>query len=177
MNFKIDDKVIIVNTDNIWENKKGIILGDYTNDEITEDTEEYLVKVFFDSGKTIIQPFDEDNLKLESEEEEMTERLNESKETNKEDFIHNYVYLEDIDDNKVPSWMFVDKIAVAENISAEDIIEEAKANGYKLFELSQNNFKKILVAAPKCKADVIYSECSEYVLGFATVTEIVDKGE
>lgn len=178
MKFNKDDKVIVVNTDNIWENKKGIVMSDVDKKEITNDTEDFLIKVFFDDNKTIIQPFNEDNLRLEDEDENLSECLVESKESNKKDFIYNYVYLEDLDDLTIPSWMFIDKLATAENISNEDVIEEAQKLGYKLYEVTQNHFKKIIVAAPKCKIETIEEECMDYVLGFITVTEIKEnKGE
>ena len=57
MRFKKFEEVTIINTNDIWENKKGIILADVDNNEITMKREEYLVKVFFSDNKTIIQSF------------------------------------------------------------------------------------------------------------------------
>lgn len=175
MNFNKYDRIRIINTEDIWENKEGIILADFINDEINEDTEEYLVKVFFEVGKTIIQPFNRVNLELA---EEVKESLTEAKENSDiEDFIHNYVYLEDINDNEVDSWFFVDKIATAENITSKKVIEVAKKLKYKLFSISQNQFKKIIVASPKCAIETIYNEYADYLLGDAEVVELSDKGE
>lgn len=172
MEFKKDDKVIIIDTNNIWQNKLGIVVDSFEN-ETTDEIETYLVKVSFDDGKTVIQTFDAENLKLA----DMTETLNENKKNNEKDFIYDYVTLEDIDDNVVPSWMFVDKLAAAENISAEKVIENAKKLGYNLFMISQNQFKKIIVAAPKCKVETIKEEYVDYLLGSATITKFDNKGE
>ena len=175
MNFNKYDRIRIINTEDIWENKEGTILADFINDEISEDTEEYLVKVFFEAGKTVIQPFNRANLELA---EEVKESLTEAKENSDiEDFIHNYVYLEDINDNEVDSWFFVDKIAAAENITSKKVIEVAKKLKYKLFSISQNQFKKIIVASPKCAIETIYNEYADYLLGDAEVVELSDKGE
>lgn len=179
MKFKKNDMVVIINTDNIWEDKKGIILSDADKKDITDETEDYLVKVFFGDDKTIIQPFNEKNLKLDEDDDELVEYLIESKQKEKDnDFIHDYVYLEDLDDNVIHSWFFVDRLAAAENITAEEVILAAKALGYKLFEVRYNTFKKVIVAAPKCKAESIQEEYADYLLGgVATVVEILDKGE
>lgn len=178
MKFKKNDMVVIINTDNIWEYKKGVILSDADKKDITDETEDYLVKVFFGNDKTIIQPFNEKNLELE-EDDELVEYLTESKQKEKDnDFIHDYVYLEDLDDKVIHAWFFVDKLAAAENITAEEVILAAKALGYKLFEVGYNTFKKVVVAAPKCKAELIQEEYADYLLGgVATVVEILDKGE
>lgn len=168
MKFSKNDKVIIVGIGDVWENKKGIILADYFGDEITDETDEYLVKVFFNDERTITQTFSQDNLELDT----TTESLNESKQTDEKDFIHDYVILSDIDDKEIPSWFFVDKLAAAENITTEKVIETAQKLGYKLFIVAQERFKKIVVAASKCTVDTIYDEYVNYLLGSAVITEL-----
>lgn len=167
MKFNINDKVTIVDTNDIWENKEGKILGDFENIEITDETEDYLVKIYFDD-KTVIQPINKKNLRLIG----VTENINESKETNKKDFIRSYVYLTDLDDNEIASWFFVDKLAAAEDITSEAVVEIAKKLKYKLFMIKQNQYKKIIVAAPKCKIETIYDEYANHLLGFADVIEL-----
>lgn len=184
MRFKKNDRVIIVNTDNIWENKKGIILSDINDSEITNETEDYLVKIFFADDKTTIQEFNQNNLELDKTDEQLNEAKKEKNyltDINKNyyihDFIYPYVYISDLDDNMIHSWFFVDKIATAENITSKKVIEVAKKLKYKLFSISQNQFKKIIVASPKCAIETIYNEYADYLLGDAEVVELSDKGE
>jgi len=170
MKFNKNDKVIVVNTGDVWENKKGIILGDFDKKEITEETEDFLVKIYFNDDKTVMQTFNKNNLELDAN--IVVESLNESKKIDKDDFIHNYVYLKDLDDNIIPSWFFVDKIAAAENIESVEVINAAIKFGYKLFQIVQNHFKRAIVAEPNCKIKTLSDECAEYILGSAVVTEL-----
>ena len=47
--FNKNDKVTIINTNDIWENKKGVIISD------TGISDEVVVKVIFDTDKKILQ--------------------------------------------------------------------------------------------------------------------------
>lgn len=170
MKFNKNDKIIIVNTGDIWENKKGIILSDF---KVTDETEYYVVKVFFTDNKTVIQEFNRKNLQLE----DIIEKLNEDIKKDAIDFIHDYVYLEDIDNHIIHSWFFVDKLAAAEDIADTDVINTAKDFGYKLFIIKQNHYQKILVAAPKCNIDIIYEDYGNYLLGPVEIRELEVKGE
>lgn len=176
MKFNKKDKITIVNTNDIWEGKKGIILSGIDGNEITEETVEYLVRVFFGDDKMITQEFSKDNLELDDE--NIREQILESKQEKEEkekDFIRNYVYLEDIDDNIVQSWFFVEKLATAENISSDEVIDAAVRFKYKLFEVKLDSFKRIIVAAPKCKLETVEDEFADYVLGIPVVNELVTK--
>ena len=109
MAFKKNDRVILSNTGNIWDNKEGIILADFDGGEISEETIYYVVKILFDDNKPVIQIVNKDNLELAN----TSETLHEEKEPAKriDDYIKNYVYVEDLDGEKIDSWFFVDKIA------------------------------------------------------------------
>jgi len=173
MKFKKNDKVVIVKTNDLWENKKGKILADFNDGEITDETKDYLVKVYFDGDRFIIQTFNEANLELI----DVVENINESKKMNTKDFIHDYVYLNDLDEKEIPSWFFIDRLSTAENITNDAVIEAAKKLNYKLFMIKQNQYKKIIVAAPKCEIDTIYDEYANHLLGFAEVIELPHEKE
>lgn len=184
MKFKKFEEVTIINTNDIWENKKGIILADVDNNEITDETEEYLVKVFFSDNKTIIQPFSKDNLKVIEKDDYLTESIKEKnmfidtdKNHFKNDFIYPYVFISDLDDNIVHSWMFADKIATAEDVSVDCVIKAARTNHYKIYLLTAYKFKKIIIAAPKCTIDTVYDEYGNYLLGKPKIIDITNKKE
>lgn len=170
MTFKKNDRVILSNTDNIWDNKEGIILADFDNGEISEETIYYVVKILFDDNKPVIQIVNKDNLELAT----TNEMLHEEKEPAKEidDYIKNYVYVEDLDGEKIDSWFFVDKIASVENIPIEEIIYNAKILGYNIYSILANTFEKIVIAAPRCATKTVYDEYGSQLLGKAEVIDL-----
>lgn len=80
-----------------------------------------------------------------------------------EDLLHKYLYIEDIDGKEIPSWMFIDKLEVAE--PALCIYEEANKHGYKTFHIeTDSGFWKGVVAAKEITAEDIANDYAEYLL-------------
>lgn len=279
-----NDKVRIISKNNFWNNKIGIIISDVTEENLDNIT----VKVFLDenNNKYIIETFSEDNLELESKNENLAEKLNFKSEedfknyfigkdckflgldynnlyakheqddgeytfndedlseinyyeslrkipcvisdcvlTNidddfsdiedsfnssywdlefendeflsgisgdrikvldldlsslnenledkkEEDYIRNYVYAETFNNEEVPSWFFVDKIANAENKTSKEIIKFAKEHKYKVYAIRSLNFNKKVIAAPKCTPQMVEDEYADYLLGESEVVEV-----
>lgn len=93
-------------------------------------------------------------------------------ENEKEDFIADYVCYEDPDGEKTASWYFVDKIALAEGKSSEEVQEAAKEYGYKLYAIEAPAFYKVVVADKGCDAVQIAEDYADYLQGSASVKEI-----
>lgn len=90
-----------------------------------------------------------------------------------EDFIKDYVNYKDIDGKNVPSWYFVNKIAVAEGIEESCVCEVANKLGYKLFMIeAKPTFCKLVVAAKGIKNTDIYDDYVDYLQGNACVYEV-----
>lgn len=169
------DKVKIVDTNDIWENKSGIVIKESDTEIITEEGEDLTlvkVKINFseDGSKTVIQEFPRQNIIKEIQ----TETLNESVKENKMDkeTIKKYVYVEDMDDKLVPTWMFLDKIAVAEDVELMVIYELAREAGCKIYCVEASKFCKEVVAAKEVKAEDIYDSYACYLQGQARVFEV-----
>ncbi len=175
MEFEKGNKVIIKNTGDIWEGKKGTV--------ISQEDETVLVKVNFETEeeiKTIIQEFNKENLEMEreneslnEEKEELTESiiLDEAKEK-KEDIIHPYIYLEDLDGKEIPSWNFASRIATAEDIDEGCVCMKATELGYKAFGIEAPHFYRTIIAAKEIKAEDIEEEYADFLQGKACVYEI-----
>ena len=88
-----------------------------------------------------------------------------------EDYIKDYVYTETLDDI-LPSWFFVDKIAAAENLKAENVVKDAKLLGYKIYKISAPHFDKLALAASKCLPETILDDYGDYLQGNVEVKEI-----
>lgn len=111
-----------------------------------------------------------------------TEILNEAVEVSdfdtidpKEDFIHDYVYFIDIEDKEIPSWYFISKIATAENIDENTVIEKALELKYKIYriETGSGEADKLIILAPKAKLEDVYTDYIDYIPGTVTVTEVI----
>lgn len=91
-----------------------------------------------------------------------------------EDFIHDYVYDVNIDDEKdeLPSWEFIGKIASAENLEDNIVWDKAVKLKYNIFEIAAPNFDKFVVAAKGVTKEDIYNDFADYLEGSATVTEV-----
>lgn len=89
-----------------------------------------------------------------------------------DDIIKPYVTMEDIDGKEYPSWMFAAKIAAAEGISEDAVIEIAERLKYKIFCLSVGINDRQIIAAKGVKKDDIWSDYGDYVLGPATLYEV-----
>lgn len=104
---------------------------------------------------------------------EKDESLNESLNYEKvEDFIHPYVYLKDFDDEEIPSWNFVLKIAAAENVEEGVILKCAEDNKYKLFAVEAPEFFKMIVAAKEVKLEDIQEQYADFLQGNAIIYEM-----
>ena len=108
---------------------------------------------------------------------EHTEEVIPDLDITKEDFIHDYLYDENIDDlnDVIPSWEFVQIIATAENVDDETVIQEAIDRGYKMFVIRSDNFERLAVAAKGIEAEDIYEDYADYLQGNPTVTELTRK--
>lgn len=95
-------------------------------------------------------------------------------EDKKDDFLHDYLYDENIDDlnDKVPSWEFVQTIATSEGLDDEIVIQEAIDKGYKMFVVRADNLERLVVAAKGIEAEDIYADYADYLQGNPTVTEL-----
>ena len=91
-----------------------------------------------------------------------------------EDYIYDYVHFVDLDDNEIPSWYFVNKIAAAENIDEDKVISDAiKLKKYQIYSIkSNNNFSKLIILAPKCKLEDVYADYINYIPGTVSITEV-----
>ena len=92
-----------------------------------------------------------------------------------EDFIHDYVYFVDIEDKEIPSWYFVSKIATAENIDENAVIEKALELKYKIYriETTSGENDKLIILAPKANLEDVYTDYIDYIPGTVTVTEVI----
>lgn len=82
--LKKDDKVSIINLNNYWKDKKGIVISQSTNTQIENDLDITEVKVKIDlNGKNVIQIFPRYCLSKIL--------LEENEKLNKKDFINNYI--------------------------------------------------------------------------------------
>lgn len=106
---------------------------------------------------------------------ELTENLFESlskKAPDLVDYIRDYVYADSIDDENLPSWFFVNKIAAAENVTEDDVLKVAKYFKYKIYAIIANHFYKKVVAAPACTEEMIYNDYADYLNGTVVVKEV-----
>lgn len=171
-----NDKVEIINTGDIWEHKTGKVVAE--GDELItvdgEDLTEVTVKVNFEGDdreeKYVMQIFPRKNLKLQQENENLNEDLSIKNED--EDIIKPYVVFEDIDGNEVPSWIFVSRIAAAENVDEDAVLELAKKGNYKIFCLSCGLDDKDIIADKSITKEDIWNDYGDYVLGPATLYEV-----
>lgn len=175
MEFEKGNKVVIVNTDDIWEGKHGTV--------IAEEDGQVEVRVNFeteDGTEQVIEIFNEENLKMERQDESLNEQkeeliesvnLTESKEK-KEDIIHKYVYLENLDDEEIPAWNFASRIATAEDCDEGYICMAADELGYKLFAIEAPYFSKTVIAAKEVKLEDIKEEYADFLQGNAVIYEI-----
>lgn len=176
MEFEKGNKVTITNTSDIWEGKTGTVL----------DKEDHFVKVRInfetEEGdiKSVIQIFNEENLKMERENESLNEQkeeltesiqLTEAKEK-KPDIIHKYIYLEDLDENEIPAWNFASRIATAENMDESCVCILAEELGYKIFAIEAPHFYRCVIGAKEVTTEDIEKEYSDFLQGKAFVYEI-----
>lgn len=100
------------------------------------------------------------------------EDLIESKtETENDDFIHDYVFDVDSEGELYPSWEFIGKIAVAENVDEREIFEIAEKYGYKVFIVEGVNFYRVIVAAKKITEQNIYDDYADFLQGNIRIKE------
>ena len=175
MEFEKGNKVIIINTGDIWEGKKGTV--------ISQEDDIVTVKINFqveDEVKNVIQEFNKENLEMERENESLNEQkeeltesvsLDESKEKI-EDIIHRYIYLEDLDGKEIPAWNFASRIATAEDIDEGCVCMKAQELGYKVFGIQAPSFYRTVIAAKGIKAEDIEEEYADFLQGKACVYEI-----
>lgn len=137
------------------ENKPAKIVGCLVTDgfdecdNITENFNRCFWNLEFGDGKILEAVCGTDISVNMSVSEKLTEDLDVSfKDVDeKEDIIKDYVILTDLDDNEIPSWMFAAKIAAAEGISDDAILEIAKKLKYRVFCLSCGIQDRMIIAA------------------------------
>ena len=179
--LKKNDKVKIIDIDNIWEGKEGIIIDTSNIDDLNEVT----VKISFEDDKEIIQIFNIENLQLITDESLEDNILVEDyqfidKDVAKDisDIIKGYVYTEDIDGNKISSWIFLSKLLNAENIDKELFFKfffDLKDKDFKLFSIrATNEFseEKFILAAKDITEEDISNDYGQYLLGKVIIEEI-----
>lgn len=121
--------------------------------------------------KTALKESKEPKLAVETErEDEFTKEIDLD-----EDYIHDYVYFVDLDDNEIPSWYFVNKIATAENKDENTVLDDAlRFKKYKVYAIRGNNdFYKMIILAPKCKIEDVYADYIDYIPGQVSITEVL----
>ena len=177
--FNIGDRVKI-NTEDIWEGKTGRII-DISNEKIVtssgKDFTEIVVKVNYptdDGVRHVIQSFPAYVLEKEEVDESLTEGLDLDFEPveSQDDYIRDYVYLTDVDDNEIPSWYFAGKIASIERIPEETVIEDARRFKYRIFRIEAPEYCKLVILAPKCRVEDIYENYANFLQGDAKITEL-----
>lgn len=165
------NKVEIINTGDIWEGKHGTV--------IAEEDGQVEVRVNFETQngtEQVIEIFNKENLKMERQDEslnEQKEELDESLNYEKpEDIIHQYVYLQDLDDEEIPAWNFASRIATAENIEEGFVLKCAEDNGYKIFSVEAPSFFRTIIAAKEVKLEDIQEEYADFLQGNAVIYEM-----
>ncbi len=165
------NKVIIKNTDTIWDGKKGTVLS--------EEDGQVEVRINFeteDGTKQVIEIFDEENLEMEREDESLNEQKEELEEAlnyeKTDDIIHQYVYLQDLDDKEIPAWNFASRIATAENVEEGFILKCAEDHKYKTFAVEAPSFFRTIIAAKEIKLEDIQEEYADFLQGNAVIYEI-----
>lgn len=90
------------------------------------------------------------------------------------DMFDRYVYIEDSNGKKIPSWIIIDKIATAENVCVSDLMQllYSVKTKYKIYRVDAQNFTRMIVAAPQISAKDIQEDFADYLLGKSIVTEI-----
>lgn len=90
------------------------------------------------------------------------------------DIFKDYVYIEDSNGKKIPSWIIIDKIATAENVCVSDLMQllYSVKTKYKIYRIDAPNFTRMVVAAPQISAKDIQEDFADYLLGKSIVTEI-----
>ena len=106
--------------------------------------------------------------------ESLNKEVTVENENQAEDILTKYIYVEDIDGKKIPTYIILDRIASAENLTKEDILDLVyKLNKkYKVFRVDAPNYERLILAAPEIKIDEIQKDFADYLLGKSIVTEI-----
>ena len=76
-----------------------------------------------------------------------------------------------MDEDKIPSWFFAKKIAEAENINQQTVLNVAKHYKYKIYRITAPLFDKLVIAADNCTEETIYNDYAEYLQGPAIIKE------
>lgn len=165
------NKVKIINTDSIWDGRHGTVLS--------EEDGQILVRINFETDEgtqSVIELFNEENLKMEREDESLNEQKEELEESlnyeKPEDIIHPYVYLKDLDDEEIPAWNFSARIATAENVEEGFVLKCAEDNKYKIFAVEAPGFFKTIIAAKEVKLEDVQEEYAEFLQGNAVIYEM-----
>ena len=112
---------------------------------------------------------------MESPNESLNENLNEvvNEDVSYEDydFVHDYVYLVDLDDKELPAWNFAARIATAENIEEHVVIDCARENNYKIFHVEAPGFSRVIIAAKQVNLEDIQEEYTDFLQGNAVIYE------
>lgn len=105
--------------------------------------------------------------------EPIHESLNESLNYEKtDDIIHQYVYLQDLDDKEIPAWNFASRIATAENVEEGFVLKCAEDHKYKIFSVEAPSFFRTIIAAKEIKLEDIQEEYADFLQGNAVIYEM-----
>lgn len=166
-----------------WGDETGLVV---TTEDFSEiyDTYDDIETCLIDEG--ILDDYLEEELNKTNIKEAINKINRRSKDIFKEDFVTvenenkaediltKYIYVEDIDGKKIPTYIILDRIASAENLTKEDILDLVyKLNKkYKVFRVDAPNYERLILAAPEIKIDEIQEDFADYLLGKSIVTEI-----
>ena len=101
--------------------------------------------------------------------ESLEESLNYEK---TDDIIHQYVYLQDLDDKEIPAWNFSTRIATAENVEEGFVLKCAEDHNYKVFAVEAPSFFRTIIAAKEVKLEDIQEEYADFLQGNAVIYEM-----
>lgn len=90
------------------------------------------------------------------------------------DFLEDYLYKYDMNENdlKYPSWEFIGKIAAAENVTEKSVLDFAIENKYNVFCINAYNYEKLVVAANGITKEDIYNDYANFLEGNVTVKQV-----
>lgn len=170
--MEINDKVKVTGEGVPFLGKEGIVTGIYEDGTVDvrisltiDETVKHVVQNYLSTELEVIATDEGMNM------EELKQNLNEAKE--EIDIIEDYVFFEDIDGKKIPTWFFIDKIATAEGMGVDKVFDEATKHKYNLFMIeAEPNFSKVVVAAKGLNEDDIFADYADYLQGNARVTKM-----
>lgn len=173
-----NDKVKIINTDSIWKDKIGTVINqddDELFDESNLDITNVKVKVNLidseNSNHLVIQNFPRYMLEIITDENCITNTKDELNENLNINYIKSYLYEETVNSYK-PSYFSISKIALAEDLSEKQVLEDAKKFNYKVCKISNKKYDKVIILAPEYSIKSLYEYYNTYEDKYLDIKEI-----